>query len=135
MPDQDLFSDQARTRPDAEQGQKVVYESEAEPTLPDGRYDGSGDWSHEALRSMVASGADMTRRQKAMCLLYTEPEGVTAKDFFEYCGSMRLAARVHELRDYEDAPPIRDRDVTVQARDGSEPTVSEYYIPKANDQS
>jgi hypothetical protein len=120
----DLFSDQARSRLD---------EDNPTPTLSDGRLDGSGDWSYEVLRSKVANAEDLTRREKAMYLLYTEPGGVTAKDFLEYCGSMRLAARVHELRDYEDAPPIRDRDVTVQARDGSEPTVSEYYIPKANE--
>jgi len=123
----DLFFDKAGTHSGAEQ--------DPTPTLSDGRLDGSGDWSYEALRSKVANAEDLTRREKAMYLLYTEPGGITAKDFFEYCGSMRLAARVHELRDYEDAPPIRDRDVTVQARDGSEPTVSEYYIPEANSQS
>lgn len=132
----DLFSDQARTRADAEQGQKIVYESDPAPTLPDGRYDGEGVWSREGLYSKAkARGAvaELTRREKAMLLLYREPEGITAQDFHNFCGSFRLAARIHELREMDETPPIKDRTKTVQARDGSEPTVSEYYIPKANE--
>jgi len=144
MTDQTLFSDQAKRRPDAEQGQKVVYEDDpsqgdpsgddpssesSSPTLSDGRRDGSGDHSFESLQGK----SDRTRREKALLMLYRNPEGITSRDFYEAYGSTRLAARIHELRDAQDAPPIRDRTKQVSARDGSETTVSEYFIPQAND--
>jgi len=126
MTDQTLFSDQAKRRPDAEQGQKVVYEGDPTPTLPDGRRDGSGHHSFEALRGR----SGLTRREKALLMLYRNPEGITSRDFYQAYGSTRLAARIHELRETDDAPPIRDRTKQVSARDGSETTVSEYYIPR-----
>jgi len=128
MRDQTLFSDQAKRRSDAEKGQKVVYEGDPTPTLPDGRYDGSGDHSFESLQRK----SGRTRREKALLMLYRNPEGITSRDFYEAYGSTRLAARIHELRDSQDAPPIRDRTKQVSARDGSETTVSEYFIPKVS---
>ena len=71
MTDQTLFSDQAKRRFDAEKGQKIVYEGDPTPTLPDGRHDGSGQYSFEALRAR----SGLTRREKALLMLYRNPEG------------------------------------------------------------
>ncbi|WVM01043.1 hypothetical protein [Salinibacter phage 6_8] len=125
----DLFSDQARTRTDAGQGQKVVYEDDPTPTLPDGRYDGEGDLSRQALREQ-GWGA-LNRRRKVLLLLYREG-ALTQQQAYEEIGTTRLAARIHELREAEDAPPIEKQMVTVEARDGAA-SVAEYYIPKVNE--
>jgi hypothetical protein len=125
----DLFDDQARTRPDAQGGRKVVYEDDPTPSLADGRHDGENDLSKSALDNK-AWGA-MTRREKVLRVLYRS-ETLTQQDAYEKIGTTRLAARIHELREADDAPPIAKEMVTVEARDG-DAQVAQYYIPQVNE--
>ena len=131
----ELFADQAHERPDAssETGRKIVFEDDPEPegpTLPDGRFDGTGDWSRSALKRKDTSGETLRHVELALLMLYHRGR-VSKHDFLEAtedryggAGSVRLAARVNDLRhDIDEAPPIlTDED--------AEPT--EYYIPKAD---
>lgn len=123
----DLFDDQARTRPTADGGRKVVYEDDPTDTLPDGRHDGSGALSKSALDNKPWGA--MNRREKVLRVLYRSGT-LTQKEAYEKIGTTRLAARIHELREADDAPPIEKRMVSVEARDG-DAQVAEYYIPQA----
>jgi len=125
----DLFDDQARTRPDAKGGRKVVYEDDPTPTLADGRHDGEGNLSKSALDNKPWGA--MTRREKVLRVLYRS-ETLTQQEAYEKIGTTRLAARIHELREAEDAPPIEKEMVTVDARDGNA-QVAKYYIPQVNE--
>lgn len=129
MPDTpDLFADQAKERTDASApaGRKIVFDdtSGPPPTLPDGRYDGEGDWSRDALISKARRGGLDNDRERALLMLYRHRR-IDAGDFAEVHDSFRLAARVEELRhDIEEAPPIET--------DESGPGRADYYIPDAN---
>lgn len=126
MPEPDLFSDQAQERPDAKSrtGRKIVYEDDPDdeeiPTLPDGRFDGEGEWSRQALSGVPAN--ERTHKQSALLMLYRQGR-ITEFDFIEAHHSTKLRARIADLRRIDDAPPIctdEDRDPT------------EYYTPQAD---
>lgn len=125
----DLFDDQAKRRLTADGGWKEVYEGEPTDTLPDGRHDGEGDLSKSALDDKPWGA--MTRREKVLRVLYRS-ETLTQQEAYEKIGTTRLAARIHELREADDAPPIEKEMVTVEARDG-DAQVAQYYIPQVNE--
>lgn len=122
MPDQPtFFGAQEQHRADARQGQKVVFTDM--PVLPDGRYDGQGDWSREALLSKQRREGLDNDRERALLMLYRHRR-IDSDDFYDVHDSMRLSARIEELRhDIDEAPPIRT--------DDSGPGRADYFIPEA----
>lgn len=131
MPEPDLSSDQAKERPDASSptGRKIVFEDDPKPkgeTLPDGRFDGDGEWSYDNVAKAVHEGDPVTHNKLAMWCLYCGP--VTVRGFAdktdEVCGrpSFKLRARITDLRQIPETPPIC-------TNEDADPT--EWYIPKA----
>ncbi|MBX3031900.1 MAG: hypothetical protein KF809_17270 [Chloroflexi bacterium] len=68
----------------------------------------------------------MTQTQELLALLRERPEGVTPLEALDEIGTLRLAARVYDLR--AEGHVIEDRTVPVTARNGRTAHVKRYRL-------